>query len=128
IGVQSFVEAEVAAAGRAQKTADVEAALGRIRESGFPILNVDLIYGLPGQTVESWLLSLEQGLRFAPEEIYLYPLYVRPLTGLDRQGVRAWDELRLECYRAGRDRLVSGGYHQVSMRSFRRWALGLERW
>jgi oxygen-independent coproporphyrinogen-3 oxidase len=123
IGVQSFVEAEVAAAGRAQKTATVEAALTRIREAGFPGLNIDLIYGLPGQTVESWLTSLRAALRFAPEELYLYPLYVRPLTGLDRRSP-AGEDIRLECYRAGRAFLLDAGYAQVSMRMFERTVRG----
>jgi oxygen-independent coproporphyrinogen-3 oxidase len=119
IGVQSFVEAEAHAAGRAQRTASVELALERIRAAGFPTLNIDLIYGLPGQDVASWLASLEAALRFAPEELYLYPLYVRPLTGLDRRGTGLDVDLRLECYRAGRELLLSAGYEQVSMRMFR---------
>jgi oxygen-independent coproporphyrinogen-3 oxidase len=118
IGVQSFVAAEVAAAGRWQAGIEVEQALKRIRAAGFPTLNIDLIYGLPGQTVESWLTSLRAALRFRPEELYLYPLYVRPLTGLGRQGV-AWDDHRLACYRAGRNLLLDAGYRQVSMRMFR---------
>jgi oxygen-independent coproporphyrinogen-3 oxidase len=118
IGVQSFVEAEVAAAGRAQETATVERTLDRIRDAGFPTLNIDLMYGLQGQTVASWQGSLRTALRFAPEELYLYPLYVRPLTGLDRRG-EAWDDLRLACYRAGRALLLEAGYAQVSMRMFR---------
>jgi oxygen-independent coproporphyrinogen-3 oxidase len=68
--------------------------------------------------VESWLYSIEAALAWRPEELYLYPLYVRPLTGLGKQG-RAWDDQRLELYRAGRDRLVAAGYEQVSMRMFR---------
>jgi oxygen-independent coproporphyrinogen-3 oxidase len=120
IGVQSMVAAEVRAAGRAQDPAEVEGALERIRDCGFPTLNVDLIYGLPGQTVWTWLRSLQGVLRWAPEELYLYPLYVRPLTGLERRGAQTWDDLRLECYRAGRDLLRARGYTQVSMRMFRR--------
>jgi oxygen-independent coproporphyrinogen-3 oxidase len=118
IGVQSFVEAEVSAVGRPQKTAEVEAALGRIRAAGFPTLNIDLIYGLPGQTVASWLLSVEAALRWDPEELYLYPLYVRPLTGLGRSR-REWDDDRLACYREARELLLGRGYAQVSMRMFR---------
>lgn len=118
IGVQSFVEAEVSAAGRVQQAGEVEQALDRIRQVGFDILNVDLIYGLPGQTVESWQDSLQAALRFAPEELYLYPLYVRPLTGLARRD-RAEHDVRLACYRAGRDLLLDAGYEQVSMRLFR---------
>jgi oxygen-independent coproporphyrinogen-3 oxidase len=118
IGVQSFIEAEVKAVGRSQKTAVVEQALDRIRGVGFTTLNIDLIYGLPGQTTGSWLESLRAALRFAPEELYLYPLYVRPLTGLGRRGQKAEDDLRLACYRAGRRLLLESGYKQVSMRMF----------
>ena len=118
IGVQSFVEAESSAAGRPQKVADVEQALERIRQAGFPTLNIDLIYGLPGQTLTSWLRSLEAALRFAPEELYLYPLYVRPLTGLGRSQ-RQWNDDRPIFYRQARDLLFAHGYSQISMRMFR---------
>jgi oxygen-independent coproporphyrinogen-3 oxidase len=120
IGVQSFIEPEVASSGRAQKNEWVEQALDRIRTAGFPTLNIDLIYGLPGQTVATWLQSLRAALRWRPEELYLYPLYVRPLTGLERRGVDAADDVRLDCYRAGRELLLSEGYEQISMRMFAR--------
>ncbi|MEU0689609.1 STM4012 family radical SAM protein [Streptomyces uncialis] len=123
LGVQSFVDAEARAAVRPQRRADVEAALARIRAAGIPVLNIDLIYGIDGQTAESWRLSLDAALRWRPEELYLYPLYVRPLTGLGRRaavGERAWDEHRLGLYRAGRDHLLAHGYEQRSMRMFRR--------
>ena len=127
IGVQSFIEAEARAAGRPQRTSEVERALDALRAVDFDTLNIDLIYGLPGQTVASWLKSLRTTLRWLPEELYLYPLYVRPLTGLDRRDQAqsdaewdaAWDQQRLACYRAGRDFLLAHGYQQVSMRLFR---------
>lgn len=118
IGVETFDEDEAAAVYRPQRAAVLERALDQIRRSGVPILNIDLIYGLPGQTVASWLRSVRAALRFAPEELYLYPLYVRPLTGLGRSR-REWDDLRLACYRAGREVLRGEGYAQVSMRMFR---------
>lgn len=118
IGVQSFVEAEAGAVGRSQKTTTVHQALERIREIGFPVLNIDLMYGLPGQTVASWLASLKSALRFAPEELYLYPLYIRPLTGMGSR-CREWDDIRLALYREGRSLLKGVGYEQVSMRMFR---------
>ncbi|MFB9719119.1 STM4012 family radical SAM protein [Planobispora longispora] len=118
IGVQSFIDAEARAAVRPQKRAEVEAALGRIRETGFEALNIDLIYGIDGQTEESWRYSLDAALEWKPEEIYLYPLYVRPLTGLGRRA-RDWDDHRLGLYRHGRDHLLAAGYEQVSMRMFR---------
>lgn len=124
IGVQSFVEAEARAAVRPQRAADVERALGLIRDTSIPVLNIDLIYGIDGQTERSWRTSLDAALRWRPEELYLYPLYVRPLTPLDRLSAGAadpaWDEQRLRLYRAGRDHLLARGYEQVSMRMFRR--------
>jgi oxygen-independent coproporphyrinogen-3 oxidase len=117
MGVQSFIEKEANAAGRPQRTADVLAALEHIRTTNFPTLNLDLMYGLPGQTVESWLASLRIALTYAPQELYLYPLYVRPLTGLG-QKPRAWDDFRLACYRAGRDFLHANGWRQLSLRMF----------
>ncbi|MEW1546838.1 STM4012 family radical SAM protein [Streptomyces tsukubensis] len=123
IGVQSFVAEEARAAVRPQRGADVEAALGRIRDSGVPVLNIDLIYGIDGQTERTWRYSLDAALGWHPEELYLYPLYVRPLTGLDRrvrESDREWDARRLALYRQGRDHLLARGYEQVSMRMFRR--------
>ena len=125
LGVQSFVEEEARAAVRPQHRSDVEAALTRIREAAVPVLNIDLIYGIDGQTAASWRYSLDAALAWRPEEIYLYPLYIRPLTGLGRHtdpqaADRDWDGQRLRRYREGRDHLLAHGYEQVSMRMFRR--------
>ncbi|WP_236239334.1 STM4012 family radical SAM protein [Streptomyces sp. CC228A] len=123
IGVQSFVDDEARAAVRPQRRADVEAALGRIRDTAVPVLNIDLIYGIDGQTPATWRTSLDAALAWRPEELYLYPLYVRPLTGLARRTAhsdRDWDAQRLALYRQGRDHLLAHGYEQVSMRMFRR--------
>lgn len=118
IGVQSFDEAEARAVSRPQRTRDVEAALDRLRGAGFPVLNVDLIYGLPGQTPASFVASLERALAWRPEELYLYPLYVRPLTGLEL-GRKEWDDERLALLRLGRALLLARGYTATSMRMFR---------
>ncbi|WP_019631140.1 STM4012 family radical SAM protein [Actinomadura atramentaria] len=123
IGVQSFLDSEARAAVRPQKRAEVEAALGRVRDAAIDVLNIDLIYGIDGQTPATWRYSLDAALAWQPEEIYLYPLYVRPLTGLGRLG-RDWDDQRLELYRLGRDHLLEHGYEQVSMRMFRRPGTG----
>ncbi|SEL72076.1 oxygen-independent coproporphyrinogen-3 oxidase [Rhodococcus maanshanensis] len=123
LGVQSFDDTEARAAVRPQRRADVEAALGRIRDAAIEVLNIDLIYGIDGQTTDSWAASLDAALAWRPEELYLYPLYVRPLTGLARRGAGPdpeWDARRLDLYRRGRDRLIAAGYIQESMRMFRR--------
>lgn len=118
IGVQSFFEDEARSVYRPQTRAEVERALGAIKEFGFPTLNVDLMYGIEGQDEARWLSSIDAALGFAPQELYLYPLYVRPLTGLGRSS-RAWDDQRVALYRAGRAHLLARGWTQVSMRMFR---------
>lgn len=123
LGVQSFDDTEARAAVRPQRRADVEAALGRIRDAAIDVLNIDLIYGIDGQTPDSWIASLDAALAWRPEELYLYPLYVRPLTGLARRAAGPdpeWDAHRLDLYRRGRDHLLASGYIQESMRMFRR--------
>lgn len=122
MGVQSFIEEEVRSVGRSQRTSDVLSALERLKQSGIQTINVDLIYGIPGQTRDTWLYSLEQAVSHQPEEIYLYPLYVRPMTGLGKNMNDPIDDdgsqNRLALYRQGRDFLLSRGYRQLSMRMF----------
>jgi oxygen-independent coproporphyrinogen-3 oxidase len=119
MGVQSFVPEETQFLGRPQDSRQVARAIEQIRAAAFSVLNLDLIYGAANQTPASWLHSLREAVCFLPEEIYLYPLYVRPLTGLDRLH-RAPSDHREELYRIGRDFLLGHGYHQISMRLFRR--------
>ncbi|KXK60707.1 coproporphyrinogen III oxidase [Micromonospora rosaria] len=122
IGVQSFLDAEARAAGRPQRRTEVEAALGAIRDAAVPVLNIDLIYGIDGQTADTWAESLAAALAWRPEELYLYPLYVRPLTGLGRRAHSRddWDGQRLALYRQAVEVLGAAGYRQESMRQFRR--------
>ncbi|NOT89112.1 MAG: STM4012 family radical SAM protein [Lysobacter sp.] len=133
MGIQSFSDAEVRTLVRPQQRDEVERAIAAIRAHDFPTLNLDLIYGIQGQTEASFLASIDSALAFAPEELYLYPLYVRPLTGLSRIGDRIEGrdgktrfalrpepvDDRMTLYRAGRDALLAAGYRQVSMRMFR---------
>lgn len=123
LGVQTFDSDEARAVVRPQHRTDVDAALQRIRDAAIPVLNIDLIYGIEGQTESSWRASLRAALHWNPEELYLYPLYVRPLTGLARRTGQPdiqWDAQRLSLYRTGRDLLLAHGYVQHSMRMFRR--------
>ena len=119
MGVQSWIEAETKLLGRPQSIQGTNFAVDMIKQSKVPELNLDLIYGIHTQTKESWLYSLEKTVDYAPTEIFLYPLYTRPLTGLSKMQNASKDQ-RLLLYRIGRDFLGTRGYRQVSMRCFRR--------
>jgi oxygen-independent coproporphyrinogen-3 oxidase len=119
MGVQSFNQRDLSSLGRPQQNEQVEQSIALIRESGVKIFNLDLIYGNQDQTEEDWLRTVETGLSHRPEEMFLYPLYVRELTGLGRLG-RSPAENRRHLYSLGRQRLLDAGYKQISMRMFRR--------
>lgn len=119
LGVQSFLDRDSRQIGRPQQIEQVYAALDRIRELGFEVLNIDLIYGDPQQSHASWLCSVQEALRYSPEELYLYPLYVRPQTGLASVGRTAVTH-RQDLYRSARELLRQSGYEQTSLRGFRK--------
>ncbi len=122
MGIQSFSSRETRALARPQQAREVVAAIEQIRRAGFPVMNLDLIYGIEGQTVATLLASVDSALAFQPEELYLYPLYVREQTGLGRIAIRqapAGGDPRETLYLAARDHLLAAGYEQVSMRMFR---------
>lgn len=122
MGVQSFVDTELQALVRPTPRREILAAIETIRRLGFPTLNLDLIYGIRGQSLESLMHSVSAALSFQPEEMYLYPLYVRPRTGLGRIESRQpqdSNDTRMQMYFAARDLLLEAGYTQVSMRMFR---------
>lgn len=116
IGVQSFADAELKTLGRYQSIHLIHGALEGIAQRAFAGFNIDLIYGIPGQGPASWLASLRQALDYAPSELFLYPLYARPCTGL--AGLRLDGQSMLAMYRLARDLLLDKGYRQISMRRF----------
>lgn len=119
MGIQSFIEAEASAIYRPQKPQEVEQALEKLTRYDFPLLNLDLIYGLPGQTVESWIYSLERVLAYEPGEVFIYPLYTRENTIVKPDDIRRQGpDIRMELYIAARETLKSKGYVQYSMRRF----------
>lgn len=125
IGVQSFQEKELETLCRFHRAETAKRALQDIRKVGFSCVNIDLIYGIPGQTKESLLDSLEQALDFQPEELFIYPLYVKPGTALHQQGAKQHPET-FEMYQCVRERLEKAGYHSYSMRRFVRGAKNVQ--
>lgn len=116
VGVQTFDPFGQRALGRPQSVEQVHEALRTIREFEFPILNIDLIYGYAGQTETVWKQTLEETLAYSPDELYLYPLYVRPGTGLGNRG--DFVEPAFHLFKVARDLLQARGYEQKSLRCF----------
>lgn len=115
MGVQSFNETELKKLKRRPGLGTVVGALENIVEAGFPQFNLDLIYGIEGQTVESFMRSLNTALTYRPNELFIYPLYVRPGT---RINVRSTDDIGYAIYKSARELLVGQGFVQTSMLRF----------
>jgi Coproporphyrinogen III oxidase and related Fe-S oxidoreductases len=115
IGVQSFIDSELNTLKRAHQVDSARKALSLIKTYNFDCVNIDLIYGIPGQTVESFAFSLKSALEYSPDELFLYPLYIRKGTELFGN-VTNEDTQRI--YFFARDYLLSNGYNQISMRQF----------
>ena len=88
IGVQSFLEEELKTLHRFHSTDSARIALTAIKEMNFECLNIDLIYGIPGQTLESLETSMKQALEYEPEELFVYPLYIKPDTPLQKKPLK----------------------------------------
>ena len=82
IGVQSFNDHHLAFLGRLHDQHDAADAIRWARHAGYDSLGLDLIYGIPGQTTESWLSDLEKALEFMPDHLSCYLLTYEPGTPL----------------------------------------------
>lgn len=124
IGMQSSVDAELAAVGRPHTFADTCRAVDEARAAKLKNLSLDLIYGLPGQSLGSFRESLNAAIALAPEHISCYGLKVEPGTPLCRR-VEAGetlpdDDLQAECYLLAVELLEANGYTQYEISNFAR--------
>ena len=86
MGIQSFQEEELAWLGRQHDGRRAQAAAELLTGMGFGCVNFDFVYGLPGQTPESLLRSLEKAVSYLPDELFLYPLYIKHGVRLEKIG------------------------------------------
>ena len=82
MGVQSFVDSELEFMGRRHNAAEAIEAIGTMRRAGIANVSIDLIYGVPGQTMESWRHSVEQAIATGAQHISAYSLSYEPGTRL----------------------------------------------
>ncbi len=89
LGVQAFSGRLLGALGRSHTVAEAHAAIAAARTAGFANINLDLMYGLPGQSMTDWRDTLEQALAHAPEHLACYELTIEeetPFAGLVERG------------------------------------------
>ena len=85
IGVQSFDDEMLRFLRRRHSAKQAVAGIEASRNAGFHNMGLDLIYGIPGQTIDSWLDTLRQAVAFSPEHLSCYQLAVESKTPLGKR-------------------------------------------
>jgi len=124
-GMQSANQDELDLLERLHDTYGVIEAVNWARQAGFDNLSLDLIYGLPDQTLEKWQFSLDMAVQLAPEHLSLYSLTLEEGTRLHHWASRGWinwpdDDLTADMYLWAMDQLEGAGYHQYEISNFAR--------
>lgn len=123
IGVQSFRERELQSLGRAHSVQDSLRCYEYARKAGFRNIGMDLIFGIPGQSVTEWEADLEAAVSLRPEHISLYNLTIEqgtPFFRLKKEGELFLppEEEQIRMYELGMDLLTSEGYHHYEISNF----------
>jgi oxygen-independent coproporphyrinogen-3 oxidase len=128
IGAQSFDDRELASVGRLHSALDIEEQAKRARQAGFTNLNLDLLAGLPYQTMESWQRSLQQALKLGPEHISVYLFEADEKSRLGREALRRGnsyhggalpnEDFLADAYEWAREFLAQEGYVQYEISNF----------
>ncbi len=123
MGVQSCHDEELAQINRPHTFAQAQAAVEMIRSAGFTNLNLDLIFGLPDQTMARWQESVEAVLALEPEHLSLYGLTLEegtPLWQRRDQLTLADGDQQADMYLWAVERLAQAGYDQYEISNFAR--------
>ncbi len=125
MGVQSFDDAELEWLGRMHDASEAEAAFRAARQAGFDNINLDFMFGLPGQSADIWSRTLDRAVTLGPEHISLYSLTVEhgtPLYDVVRRGVQAPpdDDVAADFYMLASERLSAAGYEQYEISNWAR--------
>jgi oxygen-independent coproporphyrinogen-3 oxidase len=123
LGVQAFQPELLAACGRTHTRADVDAAIEMIQAVGLTNYSVDLISGLPHQTLADWQASLQATIGLTPTHISVYDLTVEAGTAFDRwyqAGVEPLptEEMTAEMYRLAQQTLTAAGYQHYEISNY----------
>ncbi len=126
LGVQSFDEEQLCRLGRGHSPSQVEQVFARLRQSGFDNIGIDLLFGLPSQTLGAFKQDLQRAVALGPDHLACYHLTLEAGTRL----YRLWrqealmdlpgEEAAAEMYELARDWLPAEGFEQYEISNFTR--------
>ena len=121
IGIQSFQPEQLTTLGRVHSSSEAVNAAGIAREAGFEELNLDLMYGLPNQTVASALDDLKQAIALKPTHLSWYQLTIEPNTVFySKPPTLPEDDSLWDIQEAGQAHLKAEGYDQYEISAYAR--------
>jgi oxygen-independent coproporphyrinogen-3 oxidase len=125
VGVQSFIDRELISLSRTHTADDARGTIELLRASGFENISLDLIAGLPDQSLADWEFNLGEALIIGPEHLSLYLLEIKESTQLYaqiRRGLRPKpdDDVAADMYRMISDATRQNGYEHYEISNFAR--------
>lgn len=123
LGVQAFQDELLSLCGRSHNSIDIFAAIDLLQQVEISDFSLDLISGLPYQTLDQWQSSLETAVSIAPAHISCYDLIVEPVTAFGRQyapGAKPLptDETAAQMYRVAQQVLTRAGYEHYEISNY----------
>lgn len=125
LGAQAFQSELLATCGRSHTVGEIYTAVATIHQARVTHLNLDLISGLPHQTLEQWQASLEAAVALAPTHLSVYDLTIEPLTAFARRyqpGIHPLppEETTAQMYRLAGQILPASGYEHYEISNYAR--------
>ncbi|MEK7756258.1 MAG: radical SAM family heme chaperone HemW [Planctomycetota bacterium] len=123
MGAQSFFPDELATLERLHSPEDIAPSMATLRRHGVGQINLDLIFGIPGQTLETWSQSLARAIDLGPDHIACYGLTYEPgtrLTAMRRHGrmTPCDEDIEADMFLRTFDTLESAGYRQYEISNY----------
>ena len=123
MGIQSFHDRTLRLVGRRHTAQEAIEAVHRLQHAGITNISIDLIYGLPGETLEDWAYSLDQAIALGVKHISAYHLTYEEGTRLwhmQEQGLVAPidEEQSIRSFELLRERLLAAGYEHYEISNF----------
>jgi len=119
LGIQSFNPTHLKALGRIHNDTEAKQAIKTIRSAGFDEFNLDLMYGLPQQTLEQALDDLHTAISFQPTHLSWYHLTLEPNTAFYANPPQLpVDDLMAEMMESGQSLLAQSGYDQYEVSAY----------
>jgi len=118
LGLQATQNTLLKKLGRPASFEDFLKAFGFLRRAGFDNINIDLMTGLPGQSLKDFRQSLSEALKLKPEHISFYALEVHEGTVFAKQGVREEPDMAADMYAEALPILKKAGFGHYEISNF----------